>query len=336
MSPTATLSFGRVLQGAGPLFVMLVVRRRIANAGVILVWATAAATAAHVLWAIHHPYYTGVGTSQVRLVGLLIANSLEFAAGVAVVVGIVVWLLGFAGRRSWLGLLLAAAGAVAIKESVGRTAVLAAVAAAGCARGPRGGSPGCEPPSTRRGRRGNRSPPGLLPSYLGNLTGWFKGGDAQLGTLANRDPDLETRYVPAGTRSPLLRPWPRRVASASSTPHSPLPSFLSSGVPIGQAHNSLIEALIGGGVPAAVLWLAMMSALLFQVVGNRTRYRAMAVGLFVLCVVESITIGQLAGFGMPWYLLLALMALPTDPRDTDPAVTETASPAHTPDLGWDR
>lgn len=98
--------------------------------------------------------------------------------------------------------------------------------------------------------------------------------------------------------------------------------FLSPGTSIGQAHNSLIEALISGGLPAAALWLAMMTALFVQVCRKRTRYRGLAVALFMVCLVESITIGQLAGFGMAWYLLLALLALTapsTDRRETSPS-----------------
>jgi len=314
LSPHPSLSLGRVLQGAGPLFVVLVMRRRIANAGVVLVWATTAAAAAHVIWAVYRPYYTGVGTSQVRLVGLLIANSFEFAAGLTVVVGVVVWLTRLLGTKSWLGVPLALVGAVAVKESVGRTAALAAVAAIGAAVLTR----------HEHARTGGRrtfvvgtaalSALLLLPSYIGTLTGWFKGGDQQLGTLTNRTLIWHT-YVPQALEHPFVGLGPGALRFAASAHKAALPVFLSPGTSIGQAHNSLIEALIGGGLPAAALWLAMMSALLFQVLGNRTRYRGLAVALFVVCLVESITIGQLAGFGMAWYLLLALLALTAAPAE---------------------
>jgi hypothetical protein len=312
LSPHPSLSLGRVLQGAGPLFVVLVVRRRIAGAGLILVSATTAAAAAHVIWAVYHPYYTGVGTSQVRLVGLLIANSFEFAAGLTVVVGVVVWLTRLLGAKNWLGVPLALVGVVAVKESVGRTAAIAAVTAIAAAVLTR------HDHERTGGRRtfvvgaAALSALLLLPNYVGTLTGWFRGGDQQLGTLTNRTLIWHT-YVPQALEHPFVGLGPGALRFATSARTTDLPMFLSPGTSIGQAHNSLIEALIGGGLPAAALWLAMMSALLFQVLANRTRYRGLGVALFTVCLVESITISQLAGFGMAWYLLLALMALTAAP-----------------------
>jgi hypothetical protein len=61
----------------------------------------------------------------------------------------------------------------------------------------------------------------------------------------------------------------------------------------------------------------MMVTLLGHVSRVSARYRMLAMALYAACAVYAVTMGQLAGFGMPWLLLVSLMALERDHAPTD-------------------
>lgn len=322
--PTPSLSFSRVIQGAGPLLVALAARKRFGalSVGPILLWSTLAALAAHTVYAVWHPYYTGVGTSQVRLVGLLIANTLEFAAGITVAAATALIVSRFWRHGSWLLIPLIVVGSIAIKDTVGRTAILAVGVAVVL--------------SLLVRNRGTRPAEGrrfiafaaiavamifILPTASGRISRWYQGGDSQLSTLTNRT-TIWHIYVPRALDHPFTGLGPGALKFASARERDPHHPLLPNDFTIGQAHNSFFEALIDGGVPAATLWLLMMLMTLIHVFRIENRYRTMAVALFGALVVESVTLGQLAGFGMAWFLLVALMMLPSG--ETSELETDTA------------
>jgi hypothetical protein len=301
-STSPSLSLSRVLQGAGPLFVMLAVRNRWRSSGAILVWATLAALAAHVGAALLHPRYTGSAT-QTRLVGYLIANSFGFAAGITLVAGFMAWRSKLVPRASWIGLPLAAVAAYAIKQGVSRTAFIAAFLAviAGLLARNRtidnGGGRKTFALTTAGIAIGV-----LLPAHSATLSHWFQTGDTSVGTLTNRTVIWHT-LVPQALNHPLFGLGPGALRFNQQL------QFGDGRFLLGQAHNSLVEALVAGGLIAALVWLAMMAALLRHVLAIESRDRTLAIALFAACAVFSVTMGQVAGFGMPWFLLLALMAI---------------------------
>jgi O-antigen ligase len=278
----------------------LIVRRRVS--GPLLLWATLAALAAHVVWALLSPHYTG-STGEVRLVGLLIANSFGFAAGITVLAGFVIWRSRLWRGFSWAGVILVSLGAVAIKEGVSRTAFVATIIAIFAALFVRN-----RDVTAGAGRRvfvlAGLVLGGLLvlSSHQTALAKWFQSGDTQLATLTNRTL-IWNSIVPHALDHPFVGLGPGALR------FDPTLHFQATG--LGQAHNALVEALIGGGVIGAALWICMMLALGRHVLGVFGQYRVLAVSLWLSCVIYSITMGQLAGFGMPWFLLMALLAMRT-------------------------
>jgi O-antigen ligase len=290
--------------------VILVVRRYTGGSTALLA-ATVAALSAHVFWGLWHGHYTGV-PGNMRLTGLLIANSFGFAAGVTMAMGIVAWQARVLGRFSvLLPLVLGTAGAVAIKEGVSRTAFLAVPVAVIASL------------LVRRGTRISGLRTGLLvalavvlivlvPTRAGAISKWFSHGDSSVGTLTSRTL-IWGELVPRALDRPVvgLGPGAPRFDPA-------LRADFPNGRAVGQAHNSLIEALVSGGVPAAALWVAMMVAFGAFALSLDGSARMLAVAVWAVSLVFSITLGQLAGFGMPWYLLMSLLAFPRPPDFSQP------------------
>lgn len=301
-SPNQWLSLGRVLQGLGPLVVALIVRRSMGGTTALL-WATVAALMAHITWAIINPSYAGVTTDLVRLRGLLIANAFGFAAGIVVVVGLLIWQLRLAGKASGLiAIAMAVLGARAIQLGVARTAFIAvpvAILVAVTAR-------------RRTGTARRRSllllatllTIGFVASFeASSLSNWFARG-TNVVTLTGRT-DVWDHFVAATARQPIMGIGPGTPRfDPTIQPDIVRPGF------IGQAHSSLVEALVSGGFPAAALWLAMVVALAHMLSRLDPPYRTLGLAIWGALMVYAITMGQMAGFGMGWFLFVSLLALP--------------------------
>lgn len=148
----------------------------------------------------------------------------------------------------------------------------------------------------------------LVPTQQKTLSQWFSQGDTSVGTLTGRT-QLWSELFPHVLDSPLFGIGPGATRFQREL-------TVSTGSTVGQSHNSLLEVLISGGLPAAALWIAMMTSLGGVASAVRDPYRSFAVAVWASAIVYSITLGQMAGFGMPWYLLLSLFALPEKQRQT--------------------
>ncbi len=306
-----TFALLRTAQAAIPVVAALALRRR-GGSGMWLLAGTAAACAVHVSWAVSHPRYVGVVGAQ-RLTGLLIANAFGLACAVVVVIGAA--LLVSTARRlvRWpVGLALIALGTYGIHEGIGRTAAIAAATAvvAIIVAGQ----------DHRAGQANARRivPRGLvvatvlvLAAFLAvsaraGLEAWFQTGDANLGTLSERTL-IWNLLIPAALSRPVFGFGPGAIRSGGEVAH------VIPGADIGQAHNAFVEALVSGGLPASFLWLGMIIALVVQSFRIRGPDRPFAIGVGAMIPVFAITIGNLAGFGMAWFLLASLLAFRKEP-----------------------
>jgi O-antigen ligase len=298
------MSLGRVVQGFLPFFVALRVRHATRGTSLLL-WGTLLALAAHVLWALLFPHYVGV-VGEDRLTGLLIANALGFAAGISVVAGILIWQSRLLGRHSLLiGLGLALAGSVTVALGIGRTAIVAVVF---------GSAAGLFVQQRYTNRRLTVAVALLmllgvvLPLLAPQLMDWFTTGNKSVSTLTGRTSLWRDLSGPV-LNSPLvgLGPGATRFATGLRQGYEGT---------VGQAHNSLVEALVSGGLPAASLWVVLMAASAKEAFSVARQYRAIARALWTALAIYSVTLGQLAGFGMAWFLLVALATLPSEDVQT--------------------
>ena len=90
---------------------------------------------------------------------------------------------------------------------------------------------------------------------------------------------------------------------------SSLRESLGGRIALAQSHNSFFEALLAGGLVGAALWLGMMAALVRHVMALQQRFRPVAAGALTLLIVSSVTLGNLAGFGIPWFALMAVIGI---------------------------
>jgi O-antigen ligase len=172
------------------------------------------------------------------------SRSFGFAAGVTIVAGFVIWQSRLLGAKSRLGLSLIAVGAVAVKEGVSRTGFVAVIVAVGVTLLIR----------SRNVSVGGRRALALtvlsllfilvLPSQQAGVARWFTGGDTQVGTLTNRTLIWET-FVPQALHHPLVGLGPGALRFDDNLRVEGANSLL------GQAHNSLVEAFVAGGVMAS-------------------------------------------------------------------------------------
>lgn len=314
------LSIARVAQSAIPFAVTLIAVRRRVNP-MWLTTGTLVACTAHVFLGFSGGKYVGFKGSQ-RLVGLLIANSFALAAAIVLVIAVGLWqskVLPWPLR--WVPLPLVGAGAYAIYQSVGRTASIAVPIAifVGCVLF--GGTP------TRTVRAGNKRWALLLilligavfaTRQLGDLTSWFSTGNRSLSTLTGRT-DVWDRVIILASDSPFVGYGPGAMRFGSER----LNEVLGQYVLLGQAHNSLFEALLNSGVPGAVLWLAVMFSLLRQARQMIGQYRALAMSMAIMLLIFSITLANMSGFGIGWYALMATFMLVASDDPQPDAIAET-------------
>jgi O-antigen ligase len=75
------------------------------------------------------------------------------------------------------------------------------------------------------------------------------------------------------------------------------------------AHNALLEAAVNSGVVGALLWVGMVVLGIRSAWASRDESRSLTISLWVALIINSITEAGAAGFGLHWYLLVALLCL---------------------------
>ena len=309
------LSLLRVAQAAVPFTLAVAVSRRSRSGQILLIGATLGC-AAQVTLTLLHPVYVGMAGSE-RLTGLLVANALGVACAACVCVGVGLWQGQVLppGCR-WLAAVTVAIGAYGIFAAIGRTAAIAAPLGivVSFAVGHRKQTEADLGTAMRRRRTilavGLVVGVVLALNALPHLWGWFATGNRQISTLTGRT-TLWRLLIESVLDRPLFGygPGAMRFGSAALAHH------IGDRIALGQAHNSFLEALVNGGIVGGFLWVGLMVSVLRHAFTLTGRWRPVAINVTVMLGVISITVSNVAGFGMAWFLLTAVLALPNDVHD---------------------
>lgn len=295
------MSLGRCLQSILPAIIVVVVLRN-GECGPWLCLGAISGIVSHVLIGVlAYPDYVGV-EGKMRMSGFLTPNAFGFCSGITAVSGIA---LLSTGKWRIKGLVLAGLGVWGIKEGVARTAVLGVVISiivvALVKR---------KDLAARSKRAAFIFRVGLGPVALGtlwtvvgnwdSLTKWFTTGNRATGSLTGR-----TEFWPNLLRGVASHPFFGFGPGALKVDGRLFGDDAFSR--ISQAHNSFVESLVAGGIPAGVFWVLLMISVYVQACRSMSEYRPIAIGVTAYLCVSSFTLGNMAGFGMGWFMLAGLV-----------------------------
>lgn len=311
----------RVIQAVIPVIALLAYRRT-NLARRYLLYAVSAACAVHVgIGVFNHGNafaYTG------RVNGILVTNTFTFASAVVFAAAFGLLQTGLERGKIALCALFVVLGAWGVVVSKGRGGVLSIL---GVVVGTALLTTRSNDLGEQKGRAAKRRQllargavivsPLLLALKWSSLVDWIVRGDtAGLMTLSNRTTIWRLGWE-AALHRPVFGYGPGALRSGSL---SSINDAFSRN--LGSAHNSYVEALVSAGFLGALLLIGMMVALGRQAYAGRSKYRPLVVSVFIMLLINSFSIAMMSGFGMGWYVLIALLAAvepePATGSDTSP------------------
>lgn len=303
----------RVLQTALPLASACIVARSRYD-GRWLIWATAVPCLGHVVAGLAAGSYVGP-TDQLRLTGLVIANTYALAAAIGLTAVVAGWQARVLPSKSrWLVIPVLVVCLVGIERTVGRTAVIAVPF-------------GLLVPVVLRGRRhlgsSDRSVRtrqllpilavfvaiGFLLERVDDLRRWYTTGNVEVTTLTGRTV-LWEQLVGLAAERPLFGYGPGAMRFGAPS----LRSRLGEAIELSQAHNSLMEAMVNSGLIGALLWVGVMATTWRTALSSSSGDRAFLLPQVAMLSAYSLTLGNMSGFGIGWYALVAVMCALDDHR----------------------
>lgn len=298
MSPTPTFSSLRTLQSAAPLVAALSLMRHRADQARVLLGAVFGVAVVHVSAALIAPR-SPLPHGLTRATGLTHPNLIALLAASLVVLG--AWFIVHESSIP-LGAVALCLGVVGIVAARGRAGALSALLGAVVVAVSRPSAANALAVRVRRFMFATSMTCGGL--LLGqSALEWYRRGDPNsLATLTGRT-TLWRALEGFVVQRPLLGwgPGALRGGALTADVQRQFPGA-------GHAHNSLMEVAVNTGAFGATLWLGAMVLLGVNIWRLRSRFSVLLRGLFMLASVNAVTESGAAGFGVMWFLLIAVVA----------------------------